>query len=128
LLRRTRLGLLLPEGSAHLLEDIRCICQPELGWDDARWDAESTAYRELWQRAYSLPDRAAIPDWKAAVAKAKAARAVAVPRRQKRIAVGTGLIAGLLSLAAMLILVYFRRCKISHISSPSIAEPKASAR
>ena len=128
LLRRTRLGLLLPAGGAQFLEDVRRICQPELGWDDARWDAESAAYRELWRRAYSLPDKAAIPDWKAAVAQAKAARAVAIPRRQRRIAVGTGLMAGLLSLAAVLILVYFRRCKTNPTSSPSIVEPRASAR
>ncbi|HQE91465.1 MAG TPA: glycerol-3-phosphate dehydrogenase/oxidase [Anaerolineae bacterium] len=128
LLRRTRLGLLLPEGGAPLLDDIRRICQPELGWDDARWDAEDAAYRDLWRRAYSLPDKAAIPDWKAAVAQAKAARAIAIPRRQRRIVAGTGLAAGLLGLATVLILVYFRRCKISPTSWLSTAEPKVSAR
>ncbi len=128
LLRRTRLGLLLPEGAAHCLGDIRRICQPELGWDDARWENECAAYQALWQCCYSLPDKATIPDWKAAVAQSKAERAIAIPRRQKRIAAGTGLAAGLLCLAATLILVYFRRCQTSHTSSPSIAEPKASAR
>lgn len=53
LLRRVRLGLLLPQGAAPMLERIRAIVQPELGWDDARWTAEATAYAELWQRAYS---------------------------------------------------------------------------
>ncbi|HOT93422.1 MAG TPA: glycerol-3-phosphate dehydrogenase/oxidase [Anaerolineae bacterium] len=128
LLRRTRLGLLLPEGAAALLPEIRRICQPELGWDDARWDAECAAYLELWQRAYSLPDRSAIPDWKVAVAQAKAARAQAIPRRRKRIAVGTGLTAGLLCLAATIILVYFRRWRTDPTSSPLTAEPKAFAR
>jgi len=127
LLRRTRLGLLLPEGAAHCLGDIRRICQPELGWDDARWEAERTAYLDLWKHAYSLPDKATIPDWKTVVAQAKAARAIAIPRRQKRIAAGTGVVAGLLCLAAALILVYFRRCKIKPTSSPSTAELKASA-
>ena len=55
LLRRVRLGLLLPQGGVPMLERIRSIVQPELGWDDARWTAEATAYAELWQRAYSLP-------------------------------------------------------------------------
>ena len=55
LLRRVRLGLLLPRGGVALLERIRRIVQPELGWDDARWKAEATSYSELWQRAYSLP-------------------------------------------------------------------------
>ena len=55
LLRRVRLGLLLPQGGVPLLERIRGIVQPELGWDDARWAAEAAAYTGLWQRAYSLP-------------------------------------------------------------------------
>jgi glycerol-3-phosphate dehydrogenase len=117
LLRRTRLGLLLPEGAAALLPDIRRICQPELGWDDARWAAECDAYLDLWRSGYSLPDKAAIPDWKAAVVQAKAARAIAIPRRQKRIAAGTGMAAGLLCLAAALILLYFTRWKTKPTSS-----------
>jgi glycerol-3-phosphate dehydrogenase len=68
LLRRVRLGLLLPRGGDAILPRVRTICQPELGWDDARWQAEEAAYRALWQRCYSLPDRAAVPDWGALVA------------------------------------------------------------
>jgi glycerol-3-phosphate dehydrogenase len=64
LLRRVRVGLLLRRGGEDLLPRIRSICQPELGWDDARWDAETAAYRELWRAHYSLPDRATIPDWR----------------------------------------------------------------
>jgi glycerol-3-phosphate dehydrogenase len=65
LLRRVRLGLLLFKGGAALLSQIRVICQPELGWDDARWEAEVAAYHELWQDHYSLPERTAIPNWRA---------------------------------------------------------------
>ena len=64
LLRRVRLGLLLPEGGARIMDAIRAICQPELGWDDARWQSEEAAYRALWRAHYSLPDRALIPDWR----------------------------------------------------------------
>jgi glycerol-3-phosphate dehydrogenase len=53
LLRRVRLGLQLPDGGAALLGRIRSIAQPELGWDDARWTAEETAYRRLWREAYA---------------------------------------------------------------------------
>ena len=53
MLRRTRLGLLLRGGGADLLPRIRFICQAELGWDDARWDAEQAAYLALWQQHYS---------------------------------------------------------------------------
>ena len=65
LLRRTRLGLQLRLGGAELLPRIRAVCQAELGWDDSRWQSEQAAYLELWRRHYSLPPRAAIPDWRA---------------------------------------------------------------
>lgn len=84
LLRRTRLGLLLPEGAATLLPQVRGLCQAELGWDDARWEAEAGAYRALWQRAYSLPDRADIPDWRALLARARADRVAARSQRKRR--------------------------------------------
>jgi len=73
LLRRVRLGLLLPQGGSALLPQIRAICQKELGWDDARWDAEKAAYLALWHKCYSLPD-STIPDWRTMVAEAKAKR------------------------------------------------------
>lgn len=71
LLRRVRLGLLLPEGAAALLPRFRQICQAELGWDDARWELEEAAYQDLWHRHYSLPDRALIPDYRALLEKAR---------------------------------------------------------
>lgn len=55
LLRRTRLGLLLPRGGAEVLDRVRLWCQPELGWDDARWAQEVIDYQALWQRHYSVP-------------------------------------------------------------------------
>ncbi len=55
LLRRVRLGLLLPQGGLPRMEHIRAIVQPELGWDDSRWQAEVARYRDLWQRAYAPP-------------------------------------------------------------------------
>jgi glycerol-3-phosphate dehydrogenase len=55
LLRRTRLGLLLPDGALGEAERIGALCRAELGWDDARWQTELDAYRALWQRAYSPP-------------------------------------------------------------------------
>lgn len=64
LLRRVRVGLLLPQGGATFLPRIRAICQEELGWSDARWEEEEAAYRALWQACYSLPERSAIPDWR----------------------------------------------------------------
>jgi glycerol-3-phosphate dehydrogenase len=75
LLRRTRLGLLQPEGGAALLPALRGICQEELGWDDGRWAEEADNYRATWRRCYSLPERADIPDWRNRVAQAVVARA-----------------------------------------------------
>lgn len=56
LLRRVRLGLLLPRGGETQLPAVRRICQEELGWDPERWDQEETRYRALWARNYSIPD------------------------------------------------------------------------
>ncbi len=55
LLRRVRLGLLLPCGGMNCIERIRAIAQPELGWSDDRWRQEAADYADLWKRCYSLP-------------------------------------------------------------------------
>ncbi len=52
LLRRLRLGLLLPRGGMDRLEHVRRLVQPELGWDDARWQAEASSYIRLWEDSY----------------------------------------------------------------------------
>jgi glycerol-3-phosphate dehydrogenase len=52
LLRRTRLGLLLPEGGRGCLPRLRAVAQPELGWSDARWQQEVEAYAHLWEQAH----------------------------------------------------------------------------
>ena len=54
LLRRVRLGLLLPRGGWDQLDRIRAIVQPELGWGDDRWHREAAAYAGLWHESYSL--------------------------------------------------------------------------
>jgi len=53
LLRRVRLGLLLPQGGLTIIEKIRLIVQPELRWTDRRWDEEIEAYSALWRSTYS---------------------------------------------------------------------------
>jgi glycerol-3-phosphate dehydrogenase len=54
LLRRVRLGILLPNGGQDQMPRIRSIVQAELGWDDERWQVEERSYQELWNRAYRL--------------------------------------------------------------------------
>jgi glycerol-3-phosphate dehydrogenase len=55
LLRRVRLGLLLPNAGLDQVAQIRKIAQPELGWDDAKWEREEKAYRATWKKAYASP-------------------------------------------------------------------------
>ncbi len=56
LLRRTRLGNLLPSGARDLLPTLKPLVQHELGWDDVRWDQETGRYLNIWRRHYFLPD------------------------------------------------------------------------
>ncbi|MDN5565795.1 MAG: glycerol-3-phosphate dehydrogenase/oxidase [Psychrobacter sp.] len=57
LLRRTRLGLILPHGAMIPLISPRIeqICQQELGWNEQKWQQEVSRYKALWQRYYHLP-------------------------------------------------------------------------
>lgn len=55
LMRRVRLGILLPDGGRRHLPRIRRLCQPVLGWDDRRWQAEEDAYVAYWQRYCRVP-------------------------------------------------------------------------
>ena len=55
MLRRTRLGLLLPGGGEQVLPDVGAVCREELGWDAARWERERAGYVELVRACYSLP-------------------------------------------------------------------------
>ena len=56
LLRRTRLGILLPRGAMGHLARIRALCEPHLNWDNAQWDAEIAHYRTLIAAHYSRPE------------------------------------------------------------------------
>lgn len=55
LLRRTRLGLVTPEGGSALLPRIRPVAQEELNWTNAQWDEEAARYLAQWKRIYAVP-------------------------------------------------------------------------
>lgn len=55
LLRRTRLGLLLPRGGRALWPGLKPLVQAELGWDDARWTAERDRYEAQADACYGVP-------------------------------------------------------------------------
>lgn len=58
LLRRTRLGLVCAQGGVQHKAAIQALCTEELGWDEARWQAEWSAYKDYWL-AYHAPLEAA---------------------------------------------------------------------
>ena len=53
LLRRVRLGLLLPEGGKGELPRVKAIVQESLGWDEQKWNAEAERYNQIYQSYYS---------------------------------------------------------------------------
>ncbi|MGI9181732.1 MAG: glycerol-3-phosphate dehydrogenase/oxidase [Longimicrobiaceae bacterium] len=103
LLRRVRLGLLLPEGGRQLLPSLRALCQPELGWDDARWEAEEERYLALWREHYSLPAPESIPEWRGPISDSAPA---AAPQEASRYQIGArGAVGiGTVALASVLLL------------------------
>lgn len=113
LLRRVRIGLLLPQGGAVQMSRIRSICQPELGWNDARWREEEAAYFALWQSAYSLPAKEAIPDWRPLLAAELHERETAVSHSVQRKR-PLRLTAVLLTLAGCILLIYLYRSWKTH--------------
>jgi len=56
LLRRVRIGLVMPRGGREYLDRIQQLCSTILPWDGARWEAEKRAYLELLHHAHSVPD------------------------------------------------------------------------
>ena len=55
LLRRTRLGILLPRGGLDYLGRIRELSQSALAWNEEKWQAEITRYRSIIATHYGLP-------------------------------------------------------------------------
>ncbi len=56
LLRRVRIGILTPQGGLPHMERIQHMCSPVLSWDATRWEAEKTAYFELYRTAHMLKE------------------------------------------------------------------------
>jgi glycerol-3-phosphate dehydrogenase len=56
LLRRTPIGVLLPQGGLRFFDRIQEICKEELNWDPDRWEQEAQTYGNLWKNCYSLPE------------------------------------------------------------------------
>ena len=54
LLRRVRLGNLLPGGGLSVIDRIKKIIQEELCWNDKRWNEEIGSYKLLLEKSYSI--------------------------------------------------------------------------
>lgn len=55
LLRRVRMGLLMPHGGLDQIDKIRQRIQISLGWSDKTWQAEVDRYKSIWRENYYLP-------------------------------------------------------------------------
>ena len=61
MLRRSRLGLLLPQGGDAVIGRIKPVVREVLGWDEAIWRSELQRYRDIIARHYALPPAASTP-------------------------------------------------------------------
>ena len=55
MLRRTRLGMCLPNGGSALFPALKELFLSNHSWDDERWQKEVTRYEKIWRQYYSLP-------------------------------------------------------------------------
>jgi len=55
LLRRTRLGLLLPEGGAALLPRLEPVAREALRWSAGEWRDQCERYARLIAECYTVP-------------------------------------------------------------------------
>ena len=55
LLRRTRLGNILPKGAVDYFSKIKSICSEDLNWNEEKWQQEFCRYKKLWLQHYSVP-------------------------------------------------------------------------
>lgn len=57
LLRRTRLGNVLPKGGIDYLPEVKKLSEPGLAWGEEKWQREISRYINIWQTSYSLPGK-----------------------------------------------------------------------
>lgn len=111
LLRRTRLGLILPRGGESILPIVKQICQEELHWDESRWQLEQANYVAIWAAGHSLPARELIPDWKSLLSEARINRKFHYPGHPTKLSRRTRLAAGMLVLSATILAILWRQNK-----------------
>ena len=105
LLRRTRLGLILPKGGETILPMVKQLCKAELHWDEKHYQQELANYRALWANSHSLPLGDSIPDWKHLLQQIKEEHKSHRPNLRKKILTRSNL-AGIILLSCVLIIAF----------------------
>ncbi len=113
LLRRTRLGLILPGGAQSILPVVKPICQAELGWNEAKWQQEQADYLLCWQRCYSLPEPDTVPDWRTELEQTRLLRASRAPSRRYKLLRRSAILSGLILMVAAILSLRWIRPKRS---------------
>jgi glycerol-3-phosphate dehydrogenase len=113
LLRRTRLGHILPNGAESILPRVKSICLEELGWNEKRWKQEQLDYLALWRDFYSLPSKETIPDWKQQVLVAKERQISILRNRRRNMLRSSSITAIVVILTASLMMYFWRRSRHS---------------
>jgi len=116
LLRRTRLGLILPHGAESILLRVKQICMAELGWSENRWQQEQIDYQTLWVNCYSLPSNEIIPDWKPRVLESKNRQKSLLLNRQRKIQQRSIFAAIVIILSASIFTYFWRNSRDSRDS------------
>ncbi len=55
MLRRLRLGILLPNGGSELLSEVRPLLKRALGWSEGKWKEEVSRFLSIYQAAHGIP-------------------------------------------------------------------------
>lgn len=112
LLRRTRLGLILPQGGKSILPWVKLICLKELHWSDRQWQQEMADYQSLFEHCYSLPVIESIPDWRPLLLEAKNKRKSRSSEHHTKIIRNSTLLAGVILLSGAIIALIWRQNKL----------------
>jgi glycerol-3-phosphate dehydrogenase len=113
LLRRTRLGLILPHAADAIMPVVQNICTSELRWSENQWQQELIEYYSTWANCYSLPPIEAIPDWKEKLVEAKNNQKYTLPQRRKKMVRRSSLIVIIILISSALVALLWKRSRRS---------------
>jgi glycerol-3-phosphate dehydrogenase len=113
LLRRTRLGLILPGGGEAIMPVVKQICLTELHWSDDLWHHELTDYQSLISCCYSLPPIESIPDWRALLSDVKIKRRSSSPKHNTKMIRNSSILVGVILFSVAIIALIWRLNKRS---------------